>query len=143
MKVALTDDLDVCHALRRAVFIDEQAVPEAEEYDGRDAQALHLLAWAGARPVATARLFVDGQTAHIGRVCVLREMRGAGVGRLIMEHALNILAERGVTTALLSSQTHAIGFYERLGFAAFGPQYMDAGIPHRDMVAKLTTGACA
>ena len=137
MKVALTDDLDTCRALRRTVFIDEQGVTEAEEWDGRDAEAMHLLGWIDDRAVATARIFLEGETGKIGRVCVLARARGTGAGAAVMQGAIDALRARGVAKAKLSSQTHAIPFYEKLGFVAYGPEYPDAGIPHRDMVLDL------
>ena len=137
MKVALTDDLDTCRALRRTVFIDEQGVTEAEEWDGLDGQALHVLGWLDGTPVGTARVFIEGDTGKIGRVCVLAVARGTGAGAAIMRGAIDALRERGVAKAKLSSQTHAIPFYEKLGFVAYGPEYPDAGIPHRDMVLEL------
>ena len=137
MRVELTDDLDTCRALRRTVFIDEQGVTEAEEWDGRDAEAMHLLGWIDDRAVATARIFLEGDTGKIGRVCVLAVARGTGAGAAIMRGAIDALRERGVAKAKLSSQTHAIPFYEKLGFVAYGPEYPDAGIPHRDMVLEL------
>ena len=137
MKVALTDDLDTCRALRRTVFIDEQGVTEAEEWDGRDDQALHVLGWLDDLPVGTARVFIEGDTGKIGRVCVLARARGTGAGAAVMRGAIDALRARGVARAKLSSQTHAIPFYEKLGFVAYGPEYPDAGIPHRDMVLEL------
>ena len=118
MKVALTDDLDTCRALRRTVFIDEQGVTEAEEWDGLDDQALHVLGWLDGTPVGTARVFIEGDTGKIGRVCVLAQARGTGAGAAIMCGAVEALRERGVAKAKLSSQTHAIPFYEKLGFVA-------------------------
>lgn len=137
MRVELTEDLDTCLSLRRAVFIDEQGVTEAEEWDGRDAEALHLLGWIGDRAVATARIFREGDTGKIGRVCVRAEARGTGAGAAIMRGAIAALRDQGARRAKLSSQTHAIPFYEKLGFVAYGPEYPDAGIPHRDMVLEL------
>ncbi|AUM73162.1 GNAT family N-acetyltransferase [Paracoccus jeotgali] len=137
MKIELTRDLDTCRALRRQVFIQEQNVSEAEEWDGLDATALHLLAWDDARPVGTARLLIAGDSAKIGRVCVLRDMRGRGIGAQVMRAAIEVLRERGLRRAKLASQTHALAFYEKLGFVAYGPEYPDAGIPHRDMVLEL------
>lgn len=137
MMVELTRDLETCRRLRREVFIGEQGVSEAEEWDGRDADALHLLGWADGQPVATARIFIDGDSGKIGRVCVLRTARGTGAGAAIMGKALDVLRARGVKTAKLSSQTSAIGFYDRLGFTAYGPEYLDANIPHRDMMLEL------
>lgn len=138
MRIAETDDLAACHMLRRRVFIDEQAVPEADEMDDLDDQAIHLLGQDADGPWGTARLFVQGDTGKIGRVCVLPRMRGTGAGAALMRAALDALRARpGVVRAKLSSQVHAIGFYEKLGFAAHGPVYDDAGIPHRDMSREL------
>lgn len=133
-----TTDLEACRALRRAVFIDEQAVPEAEEWDGQDADAIHLLAFADDRPVGAARILLKGDTGKIGRVCVLAQARGTGLGAALILAALDLLRSRpGITRAKLGAQTHAIGFYEKLGFIAVGPIYDDAGIPHRDMSRDL------
>ncbi len=136
--IAPTDDLAACHAIRRVVFIEEQGVPEAEEIDDLDAAALHLLARLDGRPVGTARLLRQGDTGKIGRVAVLREARGAGLGAGLMRAAVDqFRAMDGVARVKLGAQTHALGFYEKLGFTAFGPEFDDAGIPHRAMVLQL------
>ncbi len=133
-----TDDLAVCHSLRRVVFIDEQNVSEAEEVDGRDGDALHVLATVDGTPMGCARILVAGETAKIGRVCVLKQGRGSGLGAAIIEACLDIArTQTGVTRAKLGAQTHALAFYEKLGFVAVGPAYDDAGIPHRDMQRSL------
>lgn len=137
MKITVTDDFPACAAIRRRVFIEEQNVPEALELDELDATAVHLLATQDGRPVGTARLLIDGKTAKIGRVAILPELRGTGAGAALMRAALEELRARGVRTAKLGAQTHAIGFYERLGFTVYGPEYDDAGIPHRDMSLSL------
>ncbi|MEL7097345.1 MAG: GNAT family N-acetyltransferase [Pseudomonadota bacterium] len=131
-----TDDLVTCLDLRRRVFIDEQNVPEHEELDGLDDMALHVLAIDGV-PVGCARILIKDQTAKIGRVCVLPSHRGTGLGAAIIRECLALAAQNAATRALLGAQTHALGFYERLGFTAFGPVYDDAGIPHRDMERAL------
>ena len=137
MKIGVTDDLDACMAIRRQVFVEEQAVPEDLERDEHDATAVHLLATQDGRPVATARLLIAGDRAKIGRVAVLAELRGTGAGAALMRAALDELRLRGVREAALGSQVHALGFYEKLGFVAHGPEYDDAGIPHRDMTLRL------
>ena len=137
MKITVTDDFPACAAIRRRVFIEEQNVPEELELDDLDATAVHLLATQDGRPVGTARLLIEGETAKIGRVAILPELRGTGAGAALMRAALDELRARGVTTAKLGAQTHAIGFYERLGFTVYGPEYDDAGIPHRDMSLAL------
>lgn len=136
--IAETDDLATCHALRRAVFVNEQGVPPDEEWDDRDAGAVHLLARGDeGQPLGTARLRLDGFTGHIGRVCVLPVARGTGLGAALMHAALDALRARGAARAELGAQCHALGFYEKLGFVAEGPVYDDAGIPHRHMIRIL------
>lgn len=134
LDVALTDDIEQVQAIRRIVFIEGQNVPLAREVDGRDSVALHLLLRLDCQPIGTARLLIVNDTGKIGRVAVLAEHRGRGFGVAIMQKALDVLRARGLVKAELGAQIHAIGFYERLGFKAFGPEYQDAGIPHRDMV---------
>jgi predicted GNAT family N-acyltransferase len=136
-EVSRTDNLAACLALRRKIFIEEQAVPEDLEVDGLDATAIHLLATRDGRPLGTARLLVKGDTGKIGRVCVLQEERGRGIGAAIIRRAVDELRGLGLVCAKLGSQVHAIPFYEGLGFVAEGPVYDDAGIPHRDMTLTL------
>lgn len=137
-RIEVTQDIATCLALRRAVFIDEQGVSEADERDDLDAQAVHLLAWIDGKPVGSARLLTSGKIGKIGRVCVLPEQRGTGLGAAIIGTAVEEFRRiPGVETVKLGAQTHALSFYEKLGFTAFGPVYDDAGIPHRDMMLDL------
>lgn len=138
MKIERTTDIAACLALRRAVFIEEQGVSEDRELDDKDGHAIHLLATDGDRPVGSARILLDGDTGKIGRVCVLPPARGTGLGAALIRAALDVLRDQpGVARATLGAQTHALGFYEKLGFTAHGPVYDDAGIPHRDMTRDL------
>lgn len=123
--------------IRAKVFIEEQGVSEADERDGLDGSAIHLIAFQEGIAVGTARLLVHGDTGKIGRVAVLQDQRGTGLGKALILAALKDLRTEGLVQAKLGSQTHAIGFYESLGFTVTGPEYMDAGIPHRDMVLAL------
>ncbi|MDM7933298.1 GNAT family N-acetyltransferase [Tabrizicola sp.] len=137
-RIEVTRDIAACQGLRRTVFIDEQGVSEADEVDGLDETAIHLVARDGDRPVGTARLLVKGTTGKIGRVCVLAEKRGTGLGAALIRAALDELCRQpGLTNAYLGSQSHATGFYEKLGFAIEGDEFMDAGIPHRHMRRAL------
>ncbi|MGE4533993.1 GNAT family N-acetyltransferase [Halomonas sp.] len=121
--------------IRRVVFIEEQGVSREEEWDGRDGDCHHFLALLAGRPVGTARLLPD---AHIGRVAVLAEARGHGIGAALMHAAIEAARRHGHPGVELASQTHALPFYERLGFVAQGPEFLDAGIPHRNMRLSLT-----
>ncbi|MEM9638817.1 MAG: GNAT family N-acetyltransferase [Pseudomonadota bacterium] len=138
IRISPTDDLETCLALRRRVFVEEQGVSEAEEVDGLDGTAHHLLASDGPTSVGTARILIKDHIAKIGRVCVLQSHRGTGLGAEIIRVALDVArAQPGVSTAQLGAQIQALGFYEKLGFKAFGPVYDDAGIDHRDMELHL------
>lgn len=136
--IETVQDLTDVHALRRAVFIEEQGIPEAEEWDDLDAVAQHLLATVAGTPVGTARLLTDGATGRIGRICVVPAQRGTGLGAALVRAGMKALSSQtGLTSIQLGAQTHAIGFYEKLGFRVCGPEYDDAGIPHREMEHSL------
>ena len=138
LEIVETRDIAACQALRRVVFILEQGVPEADEVDGRDDTAQHLLARLDGAPIGTARLLTEGAVGKIGRVCVLKEARGQGVGVALIRAAVALFGGvPGVKKVKLGAQTHAVGFYEALGFQAVGEVYQDAGIPHRDMILSL------
>jgi predicted GNAT family N-acyltransferase len=138
IRIEVSTDIATCQRLRRVVFIEEQGVSEADEVDGLDGSAIHLLAFDGSDPVGTARLLVKGRVGKIGRVCVLPAARGTGLGAALIRQAMDVLRDQpGVTEAYLGSQSHATGFYEKLGFNAEGEEFLDAGIPHRHMRRAL------
>lgn len=128
-----------CFAVRRAVFIEEQGIPETEEWDALDATCTHYLATDdAAAPLATARLIANGPEAKIGRVAVMAPARGTGLGRQIMAHLIDEARTAGFRTAMLEAQVPVIAFYESLGFVAEGPAYDDgSGILHRVMRRAL------
>lgn len=120
--------------VRTAVFVEEQGVPSELEQDDMDALSFHVLLTMNHKNVATGRLLPDG---HIGRVCVLNEFRGKGFGIKVMEALIQEASKRGLKEVLLSSQLHALGFYEKLGFEVVSEGYMEAGIPHKDMKFEI------
>ena len=129
-------------AIRRAVFIEEQGVSEEEEideYDGDPAATtgvVHVVAYCRGVAAATGRMMVHappGEHLHIGRVAVLREYRGQGLGRAVMLALHNEAQRRGYAGVALGAQLHAIPFYETLGYIVSGEVYLDAGIEHRWM----------
>lgn len=136
--VSTPQDIDICLSIRRTVFIEEQNVPEHEEVDGEDSSCTHFLVFFNGEPVGAARFKYLDDKAKIQRVCILPQVRGTGLGAELMMAILEEVKRQGkASTAILGSQTHALGFYEKLGFSAFGAEYMDAGIPHRDMQIAL------
>ena len=127
------NDNAVLRHIRECVFIKEQAVPPELEWDSEDATATHFLALEGDYPIGTARLLPDG---HIGRVSVLKDWRGLHVGDNILHSVIAEAEKLGLTRQMLSAQVHATPFYERLGFKVVSGEYLDAGIPHVDMVRE-------
>ena len=137
-RITETRDIATCHAIRRAVFIVEQGISELDDLDGLDDDAIHLLAEVDDEPVGTARLLVNGHKGKIGRVSVLPDYRGRGIGTALIIKSLDVLGSQpGVTQARLGAQETAISFYLKLGFVAEGEMFMDAGVPHREMVRSL------
>ncbi|HET9047382.1 MAG TPA: GNAT family N-acetyltransferase [Chiayiivirga sp.] len=133
------EDLADLRAVREPVFIVEQSVPVELEWDELDPLSIHALARdSQGAAIGTARL--TPQQA-IGRMAVLPEWRGRGVGAALLQSMIAQARALGHAFVELHAQTHAIGFYERFGFVAFGPEYDEAGIPHRSM--RLTLDAAA
>ena len=143
-RVTTPEQLAEAFAVRTAVFVVEQQVPEELELDDADhaPTTTHVLARDAATgaAVGTARLLTDPAhpgEVHVGRVAVTAAARGTGTGALLMQAVEQIaLTEHagpdGTVTSLLSAQVQAIGFYERVGYEVYGPVYLDAGIDHRD-----------
>ena len=116
--------------VRMAVFVQEQAVPVDLEQDEQDAGARHWAALAAGTCIGTVRLTADG---HLGRLAVLPQWRRRGIGALLTRKVVEYARMHGATEVDLNAQTHAIPFYEALGFRAEGPVFEEAGLPHRYM----------
>ena len=143
---ASAKDLEACRALRRAVFIEEQAVPEALEWDGLDGEAHHFLAVDSAEALrsatqtaalGTARMRIVDGLAKAERVAVRKDVRTQGVGRLLMVAIEAHARRKGLPAVVLHAQLTAIPFYESLGYQAHGEIFLDAGIDHREMTKRL------
>ncbi|MFF7275942.1 GNAT family N-acetyltransferase [Streptomyces griseorubiginosus] len=137
-------DQEACFAVRKEVFVGEQGVPEDIEYDAYDAVALHVLAVReDGVPLGTGRLLFgeaaagktggDESVGSLGRLAVTQAARGLGVGAALVRAIEDAARGRGLAAVDLHAQTHALGFYERLGYVAYGPEFPDAGIAHRAM----------
>lgn len=130
-QVAWTQEKTRLSAIRSEVFIAEQHVPPALEWDGLDETATHLLALdADGRAIGCARIL---NHASIGRMAVLKSWRGQGVGNALLSAAIELCRRHGHGPIRLSAQVHAIPFYAAAGFTVCSDEYPDAGIPHRDM----------
>jgi predicted GNAT family N-acyltransferase len=126
------------YAIRKQVFVDEQNVPEDLEIDELDSDASHILVFEGDQCIGTARLVdLGNHQAQIGRMAVLDDFRGQGIGRKILDTLIQQAGTQGAHQVLLHAQIRAIPFYEKCGFIAQGPQYQEAGIDHRNMMLIL------
>lgn len=121
-------------AVRTPVFVEEQLVTPAFEWDEIDATAVHLLALHEGQAIGCLRI-IDYH--KIGRMAVLIDWRNKGLGRALLKQAVNICQAHGSTSVYLSAQTHAIGFYEKCGFKITSAVYQDLHIPHVDMQLDL------
>lgn len=122
--------------IRTEVFIEEQHVPTYIEWDALDADAIHLLALDEKnQPVGCARILKHGR---VGRMAVAKPWRGSGLGKALIEKAVQICRRLNMPTINISSQTHAIKFYEKAGFVVTSEAYIDANIWHVDMALKLS-----
>ena len=121
-------------SVRRAVFIEEQNVPEIIELDGKDPDFIHVLATdTKGRPVGTARMDRKGR---IGRMAVLQNYRRQGIGRKMIQTLMDYGRKNSITDFHVSSQITAIGFYRKMGFEPFGEEFLEAGIKHINMKLK-------
>jgi predicted GNAT family N-acyltransferase len=121
--------------LRHTVFVLEQGVPERIEWDGIDKDCSHAIAEDSAgNVIGCGRLLPDG---HIGRLSVLPDWRGRGVGTALLGRLIALATERGHGRVMANAQEHACSFYERNGFISVGDAFSEAGIVHRAMERAL------
>ena len=151
VRLAGPGDLPAVYALRYAVFVVGQGVPEDLERDELDATADHAVALLDGAVIGTGRL-VDGRidddsrfvpgtagtVGTIGRMAVAESARGSGTGRALLDLLVVRAAERALPAVELHAQVHARGFYERAGFTPFGEVYLEAGIEHVGMRRELS-----
>lgn len=126
----------LCNAafgLRREVFVWEQQVPEEDEMDDYDLTATHFVAIQEGEVVGTLRLIFLDEHVKIGRVAVRQSFRGRGIAKAMLRAAMSAAAGQGHDRFFLGAQSDKLGFYESLGFVAFGPEFEDGGMPHRAM----------
>lgn len=126
---------DELYTIRRIVFVEEQKVPEELERDEFDPVSRHVIARdAAGHGIGTGRLLPDG---HIGRLAVLQEWRGHGVGLALMASLIELAREQGFTEVVLNAQTYVLDFYRQLGFVEEGEEFFEAGLPHLIMRRRL------
>ena len=130
-------ELEAALALRYAVFCDEQGVAEPDEIDGRDADALHVVAVRAGRVIGTCRVLVESGTAMLGRMAVKRSARRGGIGGRLLFAAEEEARAAGAQRVILAAQVAAEPFYAAHGYRAVGAHFEEAGIEHVRMEKAL------
>lgn len=123
--------------IRKKVFIEEQKVAPELEWDGMDKEAIHFLAFKDEKAIACARVFVIEHCMRLGRMAVLKEYRGEGIGTALIEKALTTAKLNQLSAIYISAQCHTIDFYKKFGFEVTSDIYLDAEIPHQDMTLNF------
>ncbi|MCA0987868.1 GNAT family N-acetyltransferase [Guptibacillus algicola] len=123
--------------VRHRVFVHEQKVPEDLEIDQHEDEATHFVAYDQQKPIAAGRYRIVDGFAKLERICVLKDYRGTGIGKLLMNEIEKQAGKKGVSGLKLNSQVSAIDFYKSLGYEITSSEFMDAGIPHVTMIKKL------
>lgn len=113
--------------IRNTVFTSEQHIDPNKDFDGQDGDAIHVLILCQGKYVGTGRMLRDG---HIGRLAVLKEYRGQGLGAEIVLSLINEAKNKNLKRVYLGSQKQAVGFYKKLGFAVYGEAFTEVGIEH-------------
>jgi predicted GNAT family N-acyltransferase len=137
LRIRLADwhrDYSKIHRIRESVFVAEQAVAPEQEWDSDDETASHFLAEQGDFAIGTARLLPDG---YVGRLSVLKDWRGLHVGDALMRRVIAEAQGRGMDQLKLTAQVHATAFYQRFGFEVVSEEFLEAGLPHVDMLRRV------
>lgn len=147
MKIKVVEnqkELEDAFSIRKIVFVKEQNVPIKEEIDQYEDEATHFVMYGDtANPLAAGRFRVVDGYGKVERICVLKEARKTGAGRLMMNAIETFARKQGLHKLKLNAQTHAIPFYAGLGYEIVSGEFLDAGIPHKTMVKQIPTEALA
>ncbi|PGZ93021.1 MULTISPECIES: GNAT family N-acetyltransferase [unclassified Bacillus (in: firmicutes)] len=140
-KIKNEEELKVAFAIRKDIFVKEQGVPledEFDQYDKINGDCQHILVHYNEQPVGTGRIrFVDG-VGKLERICILESFRKYGLGKNIIKALEEIAEEQGASQVKLHGQTHAEGFYKKLGYRTSSEVFIEDGIPHILMLKEIT-----
>ncbi|MPW24847.1 GNAT family N-acetyltransferase [Alkalibaculum sp. M08DMB] len=131
------EDLKDAFYIRTKVFVEEQGVSPEKELDQFEDVSDHIVIYNQEQPVAAGRVRIDKDVAKIQRVCVLKEYRKSGLGKVVVESLENIVKAKGICKSKLGAQVHAIDFYQRLGYKQISDEFLEEGILHIEMIKKL------
>jgi predicted GNAT family N-acyltransferase len=124
--------------VRKKVYVEELNVPRELEFDEFDEKALHFIIEVNGIVIGTARLVVSGFDGNIGRVCLLKNFRRKGLGTKLIKSIIDYSIDIGLNRLIIEAKVEAVSFYEKIGFATDGIQYLEVGVPHRKMFLMLS-----
>ena len=135
MNMFFTDDktINIAFKIRKEIFIKEQNIPKNLEIDGSDKYAKNMILTIDNKPIGTGRLIEIDNKMYIGRIAILKEYRKKGYATKIINFLLDEAKNMGYNEVFIHSQLHAKEFYEKIGFKAFGEEFLEANIPHINM----------
>ena len=140
-RIVTDSDLETAFHIRKEVFVEEQGVPLADEFDEFDklyGQCDHVLVYYDEQAVGTGRVRVVDGLGKLERICILKSYRKYGLGKKIIQTLEEIAKEKGIAKVKLHGQTHAEEFYKKLGYMTSSDVFTEDGIPHILMVKELT-----
>ncbi len=140
-RIVTDSDLETAFHIRKEVFVKEQGVPLADEFDEFDnlyGQCDHVLVYYDEQAVGTGRVRVVDGLGKLERICILKSYRKYGLGKKIIQTLEEIAKEKGIAKVKLHGQTHAEEFYKKLGYMTSSDVFTEDGIPHILMVKELT-----
>ena len=140
-RIVTDSDLETAFHIRKEVFVEEQGVPLADEFDEFDTlygQCEHVLVYYDEQAVGTGRVRVVDGSGKLERICILKPYRKYGLGKKIIQTLEEIAKEKGIAKVKLHGQTHAEEFYKKLGYMTSSDVFTEDGIPHILMVKELT-----
>ncbi|PWW07192.1 putative GNAT family N-acyltransferase [Paenibacillus cellulosilyticus] len=140
-RITLHEELETAFTIRKNVFVEEQGVPLADEFDQYDkleGPCVHILAYYDGKPIGTGRIRSVEGIGKLERICILEPYRKFGIGKKIIAALEGIAVEQGLRKVKLHGQTQAKGFYTKLGYLAASEEFMEDGIPHILMMKDLT-----
>jgi len=131
-----SENLKAAINIRIEVFMNEQSVSFFDEFDDKDKSSDYVLVMNETEALGCGRVYFENNTAHLGRIAVVKKARKNGIGRIIIEELISISKEHGADEIVLGAQVQAVGFYEKLGYKPYGDIYSDANIEHINMKLK-------
>lgn len=140
-KVTTEEALKNAFNIRKIVFVEEQGVPledEFDQFDRLDGPCNHILVYTDNEPVGTGRVRAVDGVGKLERICILEPFRKLGLGKVIIHALEEIAKDMSLSNVKLHGQTHAEGFYAKLGYHTASDVFMEDGIPHLLMMKELT-----